>query len=85
MVAYTDAAKVSGVKITDTPLTGYTVSGYGGKIPTRYMVRYQGSTGTFWHRVYVMNYGNAGTAYVKINGVRHVLDIETEYRLVDAV
>lgn len=34
--------------------------GYGAKIPTRYMVRF----GSRWRRVYVAQFGNAGTAYI---------------------
>jgi hypothetical protein len=38
----------------------YTASGYGRRIPSRYMVRHNGR----WRRVYVCQYGNAGTAYI---------------------
>ena len=38
----------------------YTASGYGNRIPSRHMVRWQGR----WRRVYVCQYGNAGTAYI---------------------
>ena len=38
----------------------FTASGYGKRIPTRTMVRYQGK----WRRVYVCQYSNAGTAYI---------------------
>lgn len=76
-LAYTDPALVTGTRQTDTPLYGRTASGYGGKIPTRHMVQYAGR----WRRVYVMCYGNAGTAYVVVNGADHVLDTDTEYKL----
>ena len=39
----------------------YTTSGYGRRIPTRTMVRWQGR----WRRVYVCQYSNAGTAYIE--------------------
>lgn len=38
----------------------YTASGYGNRIPSRTMVRYNGK----WRRVYVCRYGNSGTAYI---------------------
>ena len=42
----------------------YTASGYGGKIPSTWMVRLPGDK--IWRRVYVAQYGNAGTAYVEV-------------------
>lgn len=38
----------------------YTSSGYGAKIPTRYMIKWQGK----WRRVYLRIYGNIGTCYI---------------------
>ena len=38
----------------------YTASGYGRKIPTRYMVR----VGNRWRRVYCCQIGNAGSLYI---------------------
>jgi hypothetical protein len=38
----------------------FTASGYGKRIPTRHMVRYQGR----WRRVYICCFSNAGTAYI---------------------
>lgn len=38
----------------------FTASGYGGRIPAAYMVRWKGR----WRRVYVAQYSNAGTAYI---------------------
>lgn len=46
-------------KVTDTPMHK-SLSGYGRRIPTRYMVQYQGH----WRRVYCCNYGNSGTLYI---------------------
>ncbi|QIN94563.1 hypothetical protein PP460_gp013 [Streptomyces phage Muntaha] len=77
MVDHTNPAGISGMRITDTPTYGRTVSGYGGKIPTRYMVRYLG----VWRRVYMMQYGNAGSAYVIVKGRNVFLDTDTEYGL----
>ena len=47
-------------KETDLPRGGRTVTGYGARIPTTHMVQWEGK----WRRVYVANYGNAGTAYI---------------------
>lgn len=58
-------------------------SSYGRKIPTRYMIRY--GTGLKeigrMRRVYVMNYGNAGSAYIIYRGKELFLDTHTEYKL----
>lgn len=48
------------LRVTETPRAGRTVSGYGCKLPTPYMVQVHGR----WRRVYVCQYGNAGTAYI---------------------
>lgn len=47
----------------------YTASGYGKRIPSRYMVRFNNR----WHRVYVTIYSNIGTAYIVSKGVRIVV------------
>lgn len=49
---------------TDEPRKGRTQTGYGAQMPTRYMVKWNGR----WRRVYVANYGNAGTAYIGKRG-----------------
>jgi len=48
----------------------YTVSGYGGKIPTDMTVMINGRK----HRIYVMIYSNSGSAYVLINNREYFLD-----------
>lgn len=78
-VQYTDPALVTGLK-TDVVLTWRMVRTqqfYGPKIPTRNMIEYAGR----WRRVYVVNYANAGSAYVIVNGENNYLDIDTEYAL----
>lgn len=78
MVNYTDPAAVTDMRADDVaPSYGRTVSGYGGKIPTRYRLRYAGRV----RRVYVMVYGNSGSAYVVVNGSDLFLDSDTEHRL----
>jgi hypothetical protein len=48
------------IKETERPSSGQTVSGYGRKLPTPYMVKWEGR----WRRVYVAQFSNAGTAYL---------------------
>lgn len=54
------------VEVLDKPLwwqvqgLGFTRSGYGKRIPTRFMVQYKGK----WRRVYCCIYSNAGTCYI---------------------
>lgn len=38
----------------------YTATGYGSRIPTAYMVKYQGR----WRRVYCFIFSNSGTLYI---------------------
>jgi hypothetical protein len=48
----------------------YTASGYGFRIPTRYMVKFNGK----WRRVYCRIYSNNGTLYIgKLNDVGECL------------
>lgn len=81
---HTDPTRVTDVKITDAPMAR-SASGYGRKLPTRYMIRYRAGqcdeTRGRWHRVYAMQYGNAGSLYVRTGGHDAFLDIDTEYRL----
>lgn len=73
---YLDDALIAGVKMTEAPRSPY-VGGYGGKVPTRYMLKIRGR----WHRVYMMQYGNSGSAYVIYRGADTFLETETTYRL----
>lgn len=76
-VTYTDPTGVTEVMTTDVPVSGRTVSGYGGAIPTPHKIKYLGT----WRRVYVMTYGNGGTPYVKVGGDSVVLDNATQERI----
>ena len=62
------AGSISDAKVTEAPVQR-SATGYGHKLPTPYMVRISNR----WHRVYVMNYGNAGSSYVIRNGKEHFL------------
>lgn len=48
----------------------YTATGYGSKIPTRYMIL----DGKRWKRVYCMVYSNAGTCYFLRGKERVIVD-----------
>jgi len=82
MVTYTDPARVLGVDRTAiVPTSGRTVTGYGGRLPTSYRVRYVGPDGRArWHRVRAMCYGNAASVYIVSAGAVLFLDIATECR-----
>lgn len=75
-ITWLDNEQVSAVRITEPPRY-YSATGYGRKIPTRYMLK----IGTRWHRVYMMQFSNSGTAYVIKGGAELVLENETEYRI----
>lgn len=66
------AGDIQAAKVTDTPRGGNNGTGYGPKIPTRYMLQTRGP-GPKWLRVYVVNYGNTGSAYVTRGGVDYYL------------
>jgi hypothetical protein len=55
-----------------------TVSGYGGKIPLPYRIRFNDNR---IRRVYVMQYGNSGSAYVIVNGITVFIDSDIEHDL----
>lgn len=77
-VLSTDHSLVLEIAIDENaPTYGRTVSGYGGKIPTSYRIRYTGKM----RRVYVMQYGNSGSAYIVVNGQNVFLDSDTEYAI----
>lgn len=75
-VTYSDPSLVTALRTTEPPIAP-TVSGYGGKIPTRFMLRYD----NMWRRVYMMQYGNSGTPYILHRGADLVLDTVTTYQV----
>jgi hypothetical protein len=77
-IAYTDAGSVEAVRVeSEAPRYGVSASGYGGKIPTRYMLKYAGK----WRRVYMAQYGNSGSPYIVVAGADHWTDTATDYLL----
>lgn len=66
-----------------TPRNPYR-TGYGRKIPIRYMIKYESGKkyeSNRWRRVYVMQYGNSGSAYIFIRNRIVFLDSVTESKL----
>ena len=57
-----DSYRTRSVKVKETPLParGQTATGYGSRLPTRYMVKWNGR----WYRVKVICFSNSGTAYI---------------------
>ena len=70
MYVYLMPDMVTDTKVTAIPYKGQTVSGYGGSIPTRHMLKVNNR----WHRLKVMVYGNSGSPYITIGGVIHMVD-----------
>lgn len=84
--AYIDGYRVCGAAVApmrhhDAGLS-WTASGYGRKLPTRYMLAYADGRGGYrWHRVYVAQYGNAGSAYIIVRGRMTLLTPDVEHAL----
>jgi len=64
-----DEESVTAIKITDTP-KNYSVSGYGNRLPTRYMI----SIGKKWYRVYAICYSNVSSFYIRMRKQRMFVD-----------
>ena len=83
-VVYTIADNVfNTMRETYAPPNPY-ATGYGKKIPTRYMVKYESGKryeNSRWRRVYMMQFGNAGSAYILIRNKVVFLDSNTEVKL----
>jgi hypothetical protein len=67
------------VDVIEAPLAhhkrglSYTATGYGNRIPTAYMVKWEGR----WRRVYAACYGNAASTYIgKANAWLATVDVE---------
>lgn len=75
-ITWLDDEHVTEVRITRAPIHR-SATGYGRKIPTQYMLRITGR----WHRVYMMQYSNSGTAYVRKGGADLILETSTENRI----
>ena len=89
-VRYTNSALLhSAAEDIQEPLWRWYTSnfGYGNKIPTRWKVKY-GETPrqlASWRRVYMVQWGNAGSPYIEMYGERLYLDSGIEYFLTDGV
>ena len=76
-IKYTDPELATSVMTRRAPKPEYRT--YGRKLRSWYMVHYLGR----WRRVYIMQYGNAGSLYITVKGEDLFLDTDTEYRLYD--
>jgi hypothetical protein len=77
-VEYLEPGRVVSAIADETAPRVRNATGYGRKIPTRYRLKCDdGRT----RRVYVMNYGNAGSAYIIMNGRELFLRPETDSQL----
>lgn len=63
----------SQVKVTKTPINR-SVSGYGSKLPTQYMVKH--ASDNVWRRVYVACFSNSGSAYIFFKNEKVLVDFE---------
>lgn len=79
-IQHLKAGQITAVIITAAPRQT-SATGYGAKLPTRYKLTL---TDKITRRVYVVNYGNSGSTYVLIRGVRHYLSTWSEH-LIDTV
>lgn len=75
-ITWLDDEAVTDIKLTPQPFAR-TATGYGAKLPTRYMLR----IGTRWHRLYAMCYGNTSTHYIVKAGEDLILTTATEHRI----
>jgi hypothetical protein len=65
-------------KDSHAPRYGMTVTGYGAKVPLAFRIRFSDNR---IRRVYVMVYGNSGSAYVIVNGITVFIDSDIEHNL----
>lgn len=80
-VIYTQPELVSSIATSLYPPRSQSASGYGPKLPTPYLVHYDGR----WRRVYAICYGNAASVYLVHGGSRVFLDVATECALSDGL
>lgn len=83
MPNYLELSNVESVKITPAPMSGRTVTGYGRKIPTEYIIRCRINGYHNDHRnrrVYAMCYGNSASFYVRMSfdGSSHDVFLSSE-------
>ena len=73
-LCYLDTTTVVGVKQTRAPMNR-SRSGYGSKLPSSIMLqlKFVADTMPRWHRVYVMQWSNCGSAYIVTKGNRQLL------------
>lgn len=81
MNIYLDDSTIMAAKTTEVPQNGMTVSGYGSRMPTRYMVKLADKR---WRRVYAICYSNIGATYVQVGNLgQRILDYACEDKIQD--
>ena len=60
-LTYLDPTKVLAVRMTPEPVN-YSRTGYGNRLPTIWQIQLSDKR---WRRVYVIQWSNAGTAYIR--------------------
>jgi hypothetical protein len=63
-IQYLDPEQIIGKRKTKPP-PNRSRSGYGSKLPSQWQLQLQDKR---WRRVYVIQYSNAGSAYILVNG-----------------
>lgn len=78
-VEYLDGKRITDAKVVETwwqkQGLQQTASGYGKKLTTRYMLQIDGKR---WHRVYTMQFSNAGSCYVLIGGQTFFIQFDSD-------
>jgi hypothetical protein len=69
-ITYLPESEIKRARTSETPTSGRTRSGYGNRIPTSYELQLSDRR---WRRVYVVQWSNAGSAYINVNGKPHYL------------
>jgi len=78
---YLDHNMITEAKTTEAP-PNRSATGYGNKIPTRYMVKLDRGPGSQWQRVYAICYSNCASHYVKVGAAgKRFLDVYSFERI----
>lgn len=72
-MTYLDPVEVVSARVTEVPHSGRTQSGYGGNLPTPYLLTLPDGRE---RRVRAMCYGNAATHFIRVAGEDVYLDFD---------
>lgn len=79
-MAYTNPDNVVEITTDEIPPRNPYVQGYGRKVPSAHKIKYVTNGVARWYRVYIMQYGNSGSAYILPGGNVMFLDPDTEHK-----